>query len=108
MSATNTCCSQRKEKINCVGLDDLEEMTKRTVSILEMCSEHLVEGEKWLFGLETPTALDAHFVTFIARLKDINKGDLVPQSLLTYAAAAQNMAEWKNVVQGGTNPEISK
>ncbi|KAL7782758.1 hypothetical protein V8C43DRAFT_295523 [Trichoderma afarasin] len=99
---------QRKEKINCVGLDDLEEMTKRTISVLEMCSEHLMEGKKWLFGLETPTALDAHLVTFIARLKDINKGDLVPQSLLTYAAAAQNMAEWKNVVQGGTNPEIGK
>ncbi|KAM0247751.1 hypothetical protein ACHAQJ_009712 [Trichoderma viride] len=100
---------QRKEKINCVGLDDLEEMTKRTASVLEICSEHLVEGKKWLFGLETPTALDAHLVTFIARLKDINKGNLIPQSLLTYAAAAQNMTEWKNVMQeGGMKPRMDK
>jgi hypothetical protein len=32
----------------------------------------------WLFGLENPTALDAHLVFFIWRMRDVGRHELIP------------------------------
>lgn len=56
----------------------------------------------WLFNFDKPSALDAHLVVFIARMMDINRGDLVPEALKGYAAKAMNGTEWKEVMQGRT------
>ena len=54
----------------------------------------------WLFGAAVPTALDAHLVTFIARLKDIGRTDLVPDALVRYADLAMETPEWRGVMNG--------
>lgn len=58
------------------------------------------EGGPWLFGLKDPTALDAHAVIFIARLKDVGRHDIVPARLLAYAERAWETEEYKALMQG--------
>ncbi|KAK0247009.1 hypothetical protein B0A54_17911 [Friedmanniomyces endolithicus] len=54
----------------------------------------------WLFGLERPSALDAHLLVFIARMQDIGRGDMIPEALKKYGEKAMNGPEWHEVMQG--------
>lgn len=54
----------------------------------------------WLLGLDSPSALDAHLVCFIARMTDRKRGDLIPERLQSYGLRAMNGEEWKSVMQG--------
>jgi hypothetical protein len=54
----------------------------------------------WLFGLPQPSALDAHLIVFIARMKDAGRKDIIPERLVKYADAAMEQKEWKDVMQG--------
>lgn len=53
---------------------------------------------KWLFGLEHPSAADAHVIPFLARLHDVGRGEMVSQALKKYLALAQSTREWKDVM----------
>ena len=57
-------------------------------------------ADQWLFDLPQPTALDAHLVVLIARLRDIKRLDLVSERLLAYAANAWEGKEFQGVMQG--------
>lgn len=52
----------------------------------------------WLFGFQQPTALDAHLIVFIARMRDVNRLELIPDKLQRYAEEATRTAEWKQVM----------
>ena len=54
----------------------------------------------WCFGLDQPSALDAHLVVFIARMQDVDRADLIPETLRQYAAKAMKTDEWQSVMQG--------
>lgn len=54
----------------------------------------------WLFGLKQPSALDAHLLVFIARMKDIGKEAIITDALMKYAEVAMETKEWKDVMQG--------
>jgi hypothetical protein len=54
----------------------------------------------WLLGLPQPSALDAHLVVFIARMHDVGRKDIVPETLDRYADAAMAQDEWKHMMQG--------
>ncbi|KAH8658333.1 hypothetical protein BX600DRAFT_468996 [Xylariales sp. PMI_506] len=54
----------------------------------------------WLFGLEHPSALDAHVVVFIKRMLDVNRGGLIPEGVKAYAEAAMAGEAWNHVMQG--------
>lgn len=55
----------------------------------------------WIFGDEVgPTALDAQTVTFVARLIDADRRDLIPQAIQEYAEEVMKGKEW-DVVMGG-------
>lgn len=56
----------------------------------------------WLFSFDKTSALDTHLVVFIARMMDINRGDLIPEALKGYATKAMNGTEWNEVMQGRT------
>lgn len=56
-------------------------------------------SSRWLFGNE-PTVLDAHVVAFFARLLDVNRDDLIPESLREYTARIVSGTEWEEVVHG--------
>lgn len=58
------------------------------------------ESGPWLFGLSQPTALDAHLVVFIARMRDVGRDDLISERLNQYADFAMGLPEWKSVLQG--------
>ncbi|KAM0166591.1 hypothetical protein ACHAQE_001397 [Botrytis cinerea] len=51
----------------------------------------------WLFGLEHPTALDAHLLPFISRLRDVGRQELIPAKLGEYADLALETPEWKKL-----------
>lgn len=58
-------------------------------------------SSSWIFGDEVgPTPLDAHVITFIARLCDTNRNDLIPESLQTYGESAGKGKEWQSVTEG--------
>lgn len=54
----------------------------------------------WLFGLESPTALDAHLVVFIERMREVGRGELIPAGLQAYADKAKAGKAWEGVMQG--------
>ena len=60
-----------------------------------------VEGQEaspWLFG--TPTVLDAHAATFVARMLDVGRESLVPGAVLTWARRVLAGPEWHAVTGG--------
>ena len=62
----------------------------------------------WLFGLDWPSALDAHLVVFIARMQNIDRHDLIPEKLKAYGERAMKGPEWSDVMQGrATLPRIA-
>ena len=83
-----------------------KEYTKQTVAQLEDLLSKSDTG--YFFGLPQPSALDAHVVVFIARMFDRGRGDVIPESLKSYAEEAFKGAAWNDVMQGrGTLPPIA-
>ncbi|KAK5200287.1 hypothetical protein LTR92_000830 [Exophiala xenobiotica] len=59
------------------------------------------EGQgPWLFGLEQPTALDAHVVILIGRLQDVGRTSVVSERLLEYTDAAFQTPKLQTVMAG--------
>jgi hypothetical protein len=54
----------------------------------------------WLFELGHPTALDAHLVVFIWRMRDVGRDDLIPERLGRYADAATQTRVWEELMRG--------
>jgi hypothetical protein len=54
----------------------------------------------WLLGLTQPSALDAHLITFIARMRDVGREEIVPEVLGKYVDAAMEQDEWRGVMHG--------
>ena len=84
-----------------------ESMSERAQKLMERF-ESLVtwppsrgeSSESWLFDLPHPTALDAHLTVFIARMLDVRRSEIIPESLKNYAARVMETNEWKSVMQG--------
>jgi hypothetical protein len=54
----------------------------------------------WIYGSHGPTALDAHFVIFLRRMKDIGHGDFLSERTSRYLAHAEGTKEFQNIMQG--------
>ena len=54
----------------------------------------------WIYGGHGPTALDAHFVTFMARMGDVGHEDFLSPRLSRYLDAAFKTREWQSVMEG--------
>jgi len=72
---------------------------------LELCNQKVPKSTgdaagPWLWGPHQATALDAHLITFIARLTDIGHGNIVPPNLMEYAERAWGYPEWQSVMRG--------
>ncbi|KAF7189817.1 hypothetical protein HII31_08924 [Pseudocercospora fuligena] len=59
-----------------------------------------VSNTSWILSTAEPTAFDSHFVTFVARLQDVGRDNLVPDSVAAYASMAMSLPQWKEVMQG--------
>jgi hypothetical protein len=54
----------------------------------------------WLYGHEYGTALDAHALTLLARIKDVDLDKLVHPDMMAYGKAIMEGDMWKNFMQG--------
>jgi hypothetical protein len=54
----------------------------------------------WVLDTPHPTALDAHLIVFVARLKDAGRGELVPARVVKYADKAMDTSAWRDMMQG--------
>ena len=54
----------------------------------------------WLFGLPSPSALDAHLVVFVARMRDVGRAGIIPDKVSEYADRAMARPEWQGVMEG--------
>jgi hypothetical protein len=54
----------------------------------------------WLYGHEYGTALDAHALILLARIKDVDLDKLVHPDMLAYGKAIMEGDMWKNFMQG--------
>ncbi|KUL87831.1 hypothetical protein ZTR_03134 [Talaromyces verruculosus] len=88
------------DKIGGIQPAKVESEIERTRSLLARI-EGYVEPQKgpWVFGLNVPTALDAHLVVFIARLRDVGRDVLIPTRLGEYASKAMEMPEWETLME---------
>ncbi|KIX03226.1 uncharacterized protein Z518_06778 [Rhinocladiella mackenziei CBS 650.93] len=100
----------QSEKTAGLATNVVESMVERAkalmhtfTNLLQPATEDQANGATaapWLFGLSRPTALDAHLVTFIGRMLDVNRKDLIPNRLMKYAEDAWAGSEWQRVMQG--------
>ncbi len=61
-----------------------------------------ISSGPWLFGQKRPTELDAHLIVMIARLQDVDRGFLVPESLRSYGEKAMAEPSFLAVMEGRT------
>jgi hypothetical protein len=59
----------------------------------------------WVLNTPYPTALDAHAIVFVARLRNAGRRELVPARVIDYADQQMDTVVWKEMTQGrGTVP----
>ena len=85
--------------------ESVEQNRQRTITLLRKLEGHLSTSQSgWLFGFDTPSALDAHLVVFLARMRDVGRNDLIPEIFEKYALRALEGDAWKEVQSGSTKP----
>lgn len=86
--------------------ESAERAIEKTTNLLHEISEMLrVSQTDWVLDTTHPTALDAHIIVFVARLKDAGREELVPARIVDYADKQMDTVVWKDMVQGrGTVP----
>ncbi|KAJ5818994.1 hypothetical protein N7474_004585 [Penicillium riverlandense] len=95
-----------REKIEGLKADSIAMNVEKTRELMINLERYLSQedGQKglgmWLFGLDKPTALDAHLVVFIERMRDIGRSELIPEGLQAYADRAKMVTAWKSLMQG--------
>ena len=77
-----------------------QKLMDRLESLVTWPPSRTESSTSWLFDLPHPTALDAHLIVFIARMLDVNRGEIIPERLKKYAAQVMETNEWESVMQG--------
>jgi glutathione S-transferase len=97
---TSGCDSTETEKIAGIKQDTVDCEIERSRSLLSILESTLCgQGSgPWLFGFDGPTALDAHVVVFINRLRDVGRAKLISSTLAKYADAAMETSEWRKLM----------
>lgn len=67
--------------------------------LTEVLAQHAQEGTTWIFG-HKPTILDAHTAVLAARMMDLGRFDLVPDTARVYATAVMETPEWEKATHG--------
>ena len=68
--------------------------------LLELEKLLIQDAGPWLYGSGVPSALDAHLVTFVARMRDVGRQDIIPEGISSYGDKAMETAEWRSVMDG--------
>lgn len=81
-------------------------MERRAKVVLDRLANTLPENAQrsgnrpWLFGLQEPTALDAHTIVFVELMRDVGRLGLVPEKLDAWSKKATEQEAWVNVMDG--------
>ncbi|GAD92996.1 protein kinase domain protein [Paecilomyces variotii No. 5] len=83
---------------------------KKTEAEIQKAKAYLEEIEtlldpssgQWLFGQKRPTELDAHLIVMIARLQDVGRDFIIPESLKAYGKKAMAEPSWVAIMEGRT------
>lgn len=80
-------------------IQEVEDQTRDlTRDLAEVLSQHN-DGRTWIFG-DTPTILDAYVTALAARLFDIQRFDLLSDTVRVYAEGVIKTEEWHKVAHG--------
>ncbi|KIX05322.1 uncharacterized protein Z518_06194 [Rhinocladiella mackenziei CBS 650.93] len=91
----------KRDKVDALQPAKIEnEVSKATAYMQELASFLRPDAGPWMFGQQRPTALDAHLVVMIARLQDVGRDDIIPETLKAYGDMAMNTPEWLEVMDG--------
>ncbi|KAF2174139.1 hypothetical protein M409DRAFT_16409 [Zasmidium cellare ATCC 36951] len=82
------------------GPESVRQAEKEMRRFLEYVDEKLPSTEGWLFGLERPSAADAHVVALAVRLCDVGREGLLPEKVRGYVERARGTEEWRGVMGG--------
>lgn len=81
----------------------VKDAEKRTIiffdKISKLRSRYARKETPWIFG-DSPTALDAHTVVFVARLLDVEHRHLIPDDIVASANEAMRLPAWQDTMQG--------
>lgn len=108
MRAADVYCRIDKKKLASLTDESVNyniEHAKTVLSELEAVVKDSTTD--WCLGLSRPSALDAHLIVFIARLQDVDREALVPETLRQYAKNAMARPEWGHVMQGRTTSPLN-
>ncbi|CRG87495.1 hypothetical protein PISL3812_04513 [Talaromyces islandicus] len=93
----------KRNKVDGLRPEVTSEMERRTRDLMKKIEPLLSAAQDlakndWLFNLQQPTALDAHLVVFIQRMRDVGREALIPETLRRYAEKATKTPEWAQVM----------
>jgi len=101
--------SVERDKIGGIKAGVSEKNGQQAIELIEKLESYITwppsQGEtaqSWLFDLPHATALDVHFVAFVARMVDVGRESLFPPKLRSYANRVMETKDWKDVMQGRT------
>jgi hypothetical protein len=99
-------CSITGKELPSLKRETAEHAIVKTSDLVQEIDKVLkVSQTDWILNTTHPTALDAHVIVFVARLKDAGRGELVPACITDYADKQMDTAVWEAMVQGqGTVP----
>ena len=89
------------QKVTGLAEESVEQSINRATAVMAEFEKILQDSPTdWCFGLQQPSALDAHLVVFIARMQDVHREDLLPQRVREYGTKAMATPQWQDVMQG--------
>ena len=81
--------------------ESAERAIVKTRDLLHEIGEVLQDSQTdWILNTTHPTALDAHVIVFIARLKEAGRRELVPARFMNYADKQMDTSLWREMMQG--------
>ncbi|OAP60326.1 hypothetical protein AYL99_05328 [Fonsecaea erecta] len=92
-----------RDKIGGLKPGQPELMSERAHNLLREYEDILPKteaGGPWLFGLTQPSALDAHLVVFVARMRDVGRAAIVPPVVGDFVDRAMARPEWVAIMEG--------
>lgn len=83
-------------------LETIREMEHRAKVILDRLAGTLPDDPQgsWMFGLQGPSALDAHTIVFVERMRDVGRLGLLPERLNAWSQKATEQEPWRSVTNG--------
>ena len=95
------CKSIQNKKLDPLQPENVKANEEKAIALMKEFDENIKNHSTGLcFGFDTPSALDAHLLVFIARMMDKGRDDIVSAGLKHYAAQLMASDEWKDVMQG--------